>query len=47
MKDRTVTEAMKLIPDAIRYAFRYHEVDYGRHLLSDIALSAPGSGESG
>ena len=37
-KGRTVAEAMKLIPDAIRYTFQYHEGDYSRHLLEDIAM---------
>ena len=38
VKGRTVAEAMKLIADAIRYTFQYHEADYGRHVLEDIAL---------
>jgi hypothetical protein len=38
VKGRTVAEAMKLIPDAIRYTFQYHEADYSRHALEDIAL---------
>ena len=38
MKGRTVAEAMTLIPDAIRYTFCYHEADYSRHVLEDIAL---------
>jgi hypothetical protein len=38
-KGRTVTEAMQLIPDAIRYTFQYGEADYGRHLLEDVALT--------
>src|SRR2546429_121959 len=36
---RTVAEAVRLIPDAIRYAFRYHEADYARHLHQDVALT--------
>ncbi len=39
VKGRTVAEAMALIPDAIRYAFCYHEADYGRHLIEDIVLT--------
>jgi hypothetical protein len=39
VKGRTVDEAMKLIPDTIRYTFCYHEADYSRHLLADIALT--------
>jgi hypothetical protein len=39
VKGRTVAEAMKLIPDAIRYSFCYHEADYSRHLLEDIVLT--------
>jgi len=39
VKGRTVAEAMRLIPDAIRYTFCYHEADYSRHLLADIALT--------
>jgi hypothetical protein len=39
VKGRTVAEAMKLIPDAIRYAFQYHEADYSRHLRGDITLT--------
>jgi hypothetical protein len=39
VKGRTVAEAMKLIPDAIRYAFCYDEADYSDHLLADIALT--------
>ena len=38
IKGRTVAEAMSLIPDAIRYAFQYHEADYSGHLHEDIAL---------
>jgi hypothetical protein len=38
LKGRTVDEAMKLIPDAIRYAFQYHDADYSSHLQEDIAL---------
>jgi hypothetical protein len=38
VKGRTVEEAMKLIADAIRYTFQYHEADYSRHVLADIAL---------
>lgn len=38
MKGRTVAEAMKLIADAIRYTFQYHEADYANHVLDDIAL---------
>jgi hypothetical protein len=38
VKGRTVAEAMTLIPDAIRYTFCYHEADYSRHVLEDIAL---------
>lgn len=38
VKGRTVKEAMGLIPDAIRYAFQYHEADYRGHMLNDIAL---------
>ena len=38
VKGRTVAEATKLIPDAIRYTFQYHEADYSRHLQEDIAL---------
>src|SRR5258708_142487 len=30
---------MRLIPDAIRYAFQYHEADYARHLREDVALT--------
>src|SRR5947209_4846143 len=36
---RTVAEAVRLIPDAIRYAFGYHEADYARHLHQDVALT--------
>jgi hypothetical protein len=39
LKGRTVAEAMQLIPDAIRYAFQYHEAHYGRHLQGDVALT--------
>ncbi len=39
VKGRTVAEAMKLIPDAIRYSFCYHEADYSGHLLEDIVLT--------
>jgi hypothetical protein len=39
VKGRTVTEAMQLIPDAIRYTFQYDEADYSSHLLADIALT--------
>ncbi len=39
VKGRTVAEAMRLIPDAIRYTFCYHEADYSRHLQEDIALT--------
>jgi len=39
LKGRTVPDAMKLIPDAIRYAFQYQEADYSRHLVEDIALT--------
>jgi hypothetical protein len=39
IKGRTVDEAIKLIPDAIRYAFHYYEADYSRHLQEDIALT--------
>jgi hypothetical protein len=38
-KGRTVAEAIKLLPDAIRYSFCYDEADYRRHLLEDIALT--------
>ncbi len=38
IKGRTVAEAMALIPDAIRYTFRYQEVDYAGHLREDVAL---------
>jgi hypothetical protein len=38
VKGRTVAEAMKLIPDAVRYTFQYHEADYSGHVLEDIAL---------
>jgi hypothetical protein len=38
LKGRTVDEAMKLIPDVIRYAFQYHDADYSSHLQEDIAL---------
>jgi len=38
VKGRTVAEAMTLIADAIRYSFQYHEADYSRHVLADIAL---------
>src|SRR2546430_294805 len=31
--------AVRLIPDAIRYAFGYHEADYARHLHQDVALT--------
>jgi len=39
VKGRTVDEAVQLIPDAIRYAFQYHEADYGRHLREDTTLT--------
>ncbi len=39
VKGRTVDEAMKLIPDAIRYTFQYHEADYFSHLQADISLT--------
>lgn len=39
VKGRTVAEATRLIPDAIRYAFQYNEADCSRHLLEDIALT--------
>jgi hypothetical protein len=39
VKGRTVAEAMELIPDAIRYAFCYHEADYSKHLLADITFT--------
>ena len=38
VKGRTVAEAMTLIADAVRYTFQYHEADYSRHVLADIAL---------
>jgi hypothetical protein len=38
VKGRTVAEAMKLIPDTVRYAFQYSEADYSKHLMEDIAL---------
>ncbi len=38
IKGRTVAEAMALIPDAIRYTFRYDEADYSGHLQEDVAL---------
>lgn len=39
VKGRTVAQAVRLIPDAIRYAFRYQEADYARHLRQDVALT--------
>lgn len=38
VKGRTVAEAMALIPDAIRYTFRYQDADYAGHLQGDVAL---------
>jgi hypothetical protein len=38
VKGRTVEQAMRLIPDAVRYAFQYHEADYRGHMMKDIAL---------